>query len=102
MRPPLLSGISLLVLLLCIVRHALASVLAIDYGTEWSKAALVKPGIPLQIVLTKDSKRKEQSVVAFKTQERVYGVDAANLVSPAHASGITPRPRGFRSPRTRR
>jgi len=60
---------------------SLAAVLAIDYGTEWTKAALVKPGIPLQIVLTKDSKRKEQSVVAFKKQERLYGVDAFNLVA---------------------
>jgi hypoxia up-regulated 1 len=59
----------------------LASVLAIDYGTEWTKAALVKAGIPMQIVLTKDSKRKEQSVVGFKYQERLYGVDGFNLVS---------------------
>jgi hypoxia up-regulated 1 len=43
-----------------------AAVLAIDYGTGWTKAALVKPGIPLEIVLTKDTKRKEQSVIAFK------------------------------------
>lgn len=57
-----------------------AAVLAVDYGTEWTKAALVKPGIPLEIVLTKDTKRKEQSVVAFKGQERLYGGDAANMV----------------------
>jgi hypothetical protein len=68
-------------LLLCVViQQSLAAVLAIDYGTEWTKAALVKPGIPLQIVLTRDSKRKEQSVVAFKKQERLYGTDAYSLV----------------------
>jgi hypothetical protein len=72
----------LLVVLLCLVVESFAAVLAIDYGTEWTKAALVKPGIPLQIVLTKDTKRKEQSVVAFKKQERLYGGDAFNLVSP--------------------
>ena len=70
------------VLLLCFVQTTWAAVLAIDYGTEWTKAALVKPGIPLQIVLTKDTKRKEQSVVAFKKQERLYGSDAFNLVFP--------------------
>ena len=70
-------------LLLCFLVHqSYAAVLAIDYGTEWTKAALVKPGIPLQIVLTKDSKRKEQSVVAFKNQERLYGTDGFNLVPP--------------------
>jgi hypoxia up-regulated 1 len=74
------SPLTIVFLLLCLVHQTLSSVLAIDYGTEWSKAALVKPGIPLQIVLTKDSKRKDQSVVGFKQQERLYGVDAANLV----------------------
>ena len=70
-------------LFLCFLAHqSYAAVLAIDYGTEWTKAALVKPGIPLQIVLTKDTKRKEQSVVAFKKQERLYGTDGFNLVPP--------------------
>ena len=68
-------------LFLCFLVHqSCAAVLAIDYGTEWTKAALVKAGMPLQIVLTKDSKRKEQSVVAFKGQERLYGADGFNLV----------------------
>lgn len=67
--------------LLLFVGRSLASVLAIDYGTEWTKAALVKAGIPMQVILTKDSKRKEQSAIAFKNQnERVYGTDGFNLV----------------------
>lgn len=75
-----LSFATFIFLLACLVVNSYAAVLAIDYGTEWTKAALVKPGIPLQIVLTKDTKRKEQSVVAFKKQERLYGADAFNLV----------------------
>jgi hypothetical protein len=71
---------SILLIFCFLVYQSCAAVLAIDYGTEWTKAALVKPGIPLQIVLTKDTKRKEQSVVAFKDQERLYGADAFNLV----------------------
>ncbi|KAL8867489.1 MAG: hypothetical protein Q9174_005632, partial [Haloplaca sp. 1 TL-2023] len=54
------------------------------------KTALVKPGIPLEIVLTKDSKRKESAAVAFKPSksqssesnvfpERIYGGDALAL-----------------------
>lgn len=67
-------------------------VLGIDLGTEYIKAALVKPGIPLEIVLTKDSKRKETAAVAFKSvgsksskadssifPERIYGGDALAL-----------------------
>ncbi|KAF1950091.1 heat shock protein 70-like protein-like protein [Byssothecium circinans] len=71
---------------------AASAVLGIDIGTEYIKAALVKPGIPLEIVLTKDSKRKEVSAVAFKPSksgplpagefpERFYGSDAVALAA---------------------
>ncbi|KAF8855682.1 actin-like ATPase domain-containing protein [Acephala macrosclerotiorum] len=67
---------------------AASAVLGVDLGTEYIKAALVKPGIPLEIVLTKDSRRKEASAVAFKPAkniksgefpERHYGSDAIAL-----------------------
>lgn len=68
---------------------AVSAVLGVDLGTEYIKAALVKPGIPLDIVLTKDSRRKEISAVAFKPPqngpkkgtfpERLYGSDAMAL-----------------------
>ena len=69
---------------------AASTVLGVDLGTEYIKAALVKPGIPLEIVLTKDSRRKEASAVAFKPAknikrgdfpERVYGSDATALAA---------------------
>ena len=70
---------------------AASAVLGIDLGTEYIKAVLVKPGIPLEIVLTKDSKRKETAAVALKPAgaswpERLYGSDAAALAArlPAH------------------
>ncbi|OAA63208.1 chaperone protein dnaK [Cordyceps fumosorosea ARSEF 2679] len=68
---------------------AVSAVLGVDLGTEYIKAALVKPGVPLDIVLTKDSRRKEASAVAFKPApggakpdqfpERAYGADALAL-----------------------
>ncbi|KAK4178779.1 putative heat shock protein family 70 protein [Triangularia setosa] len=68
---------------------AVSAVLGVDLGTEYIKAALVKPGIPLDIVLTKDSRRKEISAVTFKPSqngpkkgaypERAYGSDAMAL-----------------------
>ncbi|MCJ1421986.1 lumenal Hsp70 protein [Xylographa parallela] len=86
---------SAVIILLSILVHLLSTasaasaVLGIDLGTEYIKAALVKPGIPLDIVLTKDSKRKEAAVIAFKPlrlqssssssstfPERLYGGDA--------------------------
>lgn len=68
---------------------ASSAVVGIDVGTEYFKAALVKPGIPLEIVLTKDSKRKETAAVAFKPTkesdapfpERFYGGDALGLAA---------------------
>ncbi|RGB32887.1 Hsp70 protein [Rhizophagus diaphanus] len=56
-----------------------AAVIAIDYGTDWFKVALVKPGIPLDIVLNRDSKRKTQSALTIRGEERIYGSDAVNL-----------------------
>lgn len=66
-----------------------SAVIGIDIGTEYFKAALVKPGIPLEIVPTKDSKRKESAAVAFKPTresdslfpERFYGGDALALAA---------------------
>ncbi|KAK3068363.1 lumenal Hsp70 protein [Teratosphaeriaceae sp. CCFEE 6253] len=83
-----------LFLLFATTTSAAGSVLGLDFGTLNLKAALVKPGIPLEIVLTKDSKRKETAAVAFKPNrdgknqiitevgtfpERVYGGDALAL-----------------------
>ncbi|KAI0541329.1 Hsp70 protein-domain-containing protein [Xylaria digitata] len=70
---------------------AVSAVLGVDLGTEYIKASLVKPGIPLEIVLTKDSRRKETAAVAFKPSqhalqsgsypERAYGSDAIALAA---------------------
>lgn len=83
-----------LVFLFAYTASAASAVLGIDLGTEYIKAALVKPGIPLEIVLTKDSKRKESAAVAFKSTrkgsatiekavfpERIYGGDALAIAA---------------------
>ena len=93
-RVSLLITLSILFCFLVHVASAASAVLGIDLGTEYIKAALVKPGIPLEIVLTKDSKRKESAAVAFKPSnskgsksdpgvfpERVYGGDALALAA---------------------
>ncbi|CAH1767488.1 482_t:CDS:1, partial [Entrophospora sp. SA101] len=55
------------------------AVIGIDYGTDWFKVSLVKPGVPLDIVLNRDSKRKTQSVITIRGEKRLYGTDAANI-----------------------
>ncbi|KAH6680237.1 Hsp70 protein-domain-containing protein [Halenospora varia] len=98
MAPPRHTNIlsSPILSLLCLVflfsssALAASAVIGVDLGTEYIKAALVKPGIPLEIVLTKDSRRKEASAVVFKPSkapkkgefpERLYGSDALALAA---------------------
>ncbi|RDB23436.1 Hypoxia up-regulated protein 1 [Hypsizygus marmoreus] len=72
---------SLLPILALVSQSASASVLAIDYGTDWIKASLMKPGVPFDVLLNKDSKRKIQSAVGWKQGDRLFGTDAANMAS---------------------
>jgi len=60
-----------------------AAVLAIDYGSDWMKASVPKPGSrgALDVLLNTDSKRKIQSVVAWNKEERLFGTDGFNMVS---------------------
>ena len=91
--PPVMFSLALLFLFTA-TANAAGSVLGLDFGTLNLKAALIKPGIPLEIVPTKDSKRKEAAAVAFKPTrdsknnivaemgsfpERAYGSDALAL-----------------------
>jgi hypoxia up-regulated 1 len=56
-------------------------VMGIDFGTDWFKVAVVKPGIPLEVVLNKESKRKTETVVTIRNGIRYFGSDAVSLVS---------------------
>lgn len=90
-RLPLLTTLLGALFLLSANAIAATAVLGVDLGTEFIKAALVKPGIPLEIVLTKDSRRKETSAVALKPSgsppkegqfpERFYGADAMAIAA---------------------
>ncbi|PHH86277.1 hypothetical protein CDD83_10479 [Cordyceps sp. RAO-2017] len=99
---PRLSPLTVLVGALLLVSSsvcAAAAVLGVDLGNGYIKAALVKPGIPLDIVLTKDSRRKETSAVAFKPSnaapkegvfpERSYGADAM-AIAPRFPGEVYP------------
>ncbi|CUS22269.1 LAQU0S05e01574g1_1 [Lachancea quebecensis] len=70
---------------------ASGALLGFDAGQEFSKAMLVSPHAPLELVLTPDSKRKDVSGLAVKPWkndiERVYGssVDSAHVRAPEGA-----------------
>ncbi|KAL3265417.1 hypothetical protein HHI36_009621 [Cryptolaemus montrouzieri] len=52
------------------------AVMSIDLGSEWMKVGVVSPGVPMEIALNKESKRKTPLVVSFKDNERLFGEDA--------------------------
>ncbi|KAG3098515.1 Heat shock protein 17 [Phytophthora idaei] len=56
-----------------------AIVAGVDFGGEFFKLALVKPGTPFEIVTNVHSKRKTETMVAFDGDERLYGADAATV-----------------------
>ncbi|PWN41027.1 actin-like ATPase domain-containing protein [Ceraceosorus guamensis] len=84
-RPPFVAMVLALALscayMLSHLCVAAMGVVGIDYGTESIKISLVKPGVPFDVVLSRDSKRKLPAAVAWKKQERLFGTDASNLAT---------------------
>ncbi|XP_060836720.1 hypoxia up-regulated protein 1 isoform X2 [Rhopalosiphum padi] len=58
--------------------HGLA-VMSVDIGSEWMKVAIVSPGVPMEIALNKESKRKTPTAIAFRNGERTFGEDALTV-----------------------
>ncbi|XP_076438403.1 hypoxia up-regulated protein 1-like isoform X9 [Babylonia areolata] len=65
-------------LALCLPALGRLAVMSIDLGGEFMKIAIVKPGVPMEIVLNKESSRKTRSIVAFRDGERHFANDAYN------------------------
>ncbi|KAH9249776.1 hypothetical protein BASA81_012454 [Batrachochytrium salamandrivorans] len=56
-----------------------STVIGVDYGTDWLKMAMVKPGGVLETVLNGESKRKTAAVVNIRNGVRTYGSEAVGL-----------------------
>ncbi|ELT93277.1 hypothetical protein CAPTEDRAFT_179511 [Capitella teleta] len=63
------------------------AVMSIDLGSEFMKVAIVKPGVPMEIVLNEESRRKTNVIVAMRNGERMIGEQAKNsgLKKPSSA-----------------
>lgn len=55
------------------------AVMSVDLGSEWMKIGIVSPGVPMEIVLNKESKRKTPAVVSFRDNVRTFGEEAQNV-----------------------
>ena len=58
---------------------AYGSILGIDFGTQFMKIAIVRPGSPFEIVTDLSSKRKTPAAVIFDDSTRTYGYDALTM-----------------------
>ncbi|KAL7847169.1 hypothetical protein SRHO_G00221490 [Serrasalmus rhombeus] len=58
---------------------ASVAVMSVDLGSEWMKIAIVKPGVPMEIVLNKESRRKTPVAVCLKENERLFGDSALGV-----------------------
>lgn len=71
--------LALLFILLGINYANSLAVLSIDIGTEWMKVGIVSPGVPMEIALNKESKRKTPAVLSFRDDVRSFGEDAQTV-----------------------
>lgn len=72
------------ILALCLINGVYCGLIGIDYGQSFIKAALVMPGIPMDIILNEATARKEAAAVAFKADGgRLLGNDALAYSSKA-------------------
>lgn len=55
------------------------AVMSVDFGTEWMKIGIVSPGVPMEIALNKESKRKTPAVISLRDNERNFGEDAQTV-----------------------
>ncbi|XP_023132280.2 hypoxia up-regulated protein 1 [Amphiprion ocellaris] len=78
-RKLVLVALSCLVLVLLPSHTVSVAVMSVDLGSEWMKMAIVKPGVPMEIVLNKESRRKTPTVVCLKENERLFGDSALGV-----------------------
>lgn len=55
--------------------------MSVDMGSQFMKIGLVKPGVPMEIVLNTESRRKTPTIVALRNGERFFGDVAAQMVT---------------------
>uniref|UniRef100_A0A1B6CKK6 Hypoxia up-regulated protein 1 n=1 Tax=Clastoptera arizonana TaxID=38151 RepID=A0A1B6CKK6_9HEMI len=72
-------SIGAIVILQCILKANCIAVMSVDLGSEWMKIAIVSPGVPMEIALNKESKRKTPVCISFRNGERTFGEDAETV-----------------------
>lgn len=75
-----LLSINILILTLATINRANGlAVMSVDFGSEWMKVGIVSPGVPMEIALNTESKRKTPAIISFRDGVRNIGEDAATV-----------------------
>lgn len=53
--------------------------MSVDLGSEWMKIGIVSPGVPMEIALNKESKRKTPAILSLRDNIRLFGEDAQTI-----------------------
>ncbi|EPB79014.1 DnaK family protein [Ancylostoma ceylanicum] len=61
--------------------------MSIDLGSQFLKVGIVKPGVPMEIVLNKESQRKTPNVLSIRNGERLFG-DAAQGLAVRYPASV--------------
>ncbi|XP_001355241.3 hypoxia up-regulated protein 1 [Drosophila pseudoobscura] len=75
----MLGVVTVLVGMLHLPTAQSAAVMSVDLGTEWMKVGVVSPGVPMEIALNRESKRKTPAIIAFRDGVRTVGEDAQTI-----------------------
>ncbi|CAG9762945.1 unnamed protein product [Ceutorhynchus assimilis] len=79
MRLPLILLPTILFTLAGLSNVQSLAVMSVDFGSEWMKVGIVSPGVPMEIALNKESKRKTPAVISFRDNVRLFGEDAQTI-----------------------
>ncbi|VDM74750.1 unnamed protein product [Strongylus vulgaris] len=82
----LLLGLAACACLFAYADGALAA-MSIDLGSEFIKIAIVKPGVPMEIVLNKESRRKTPNILVIRNNERFFAEAAAAIATKYPEAG---------------
>jgi hypoxia up-regulated 1 len=68
---------------------AILAAMSIDLGSQFVKIGIVKPGVPMEIVLNRESRRKTPTVVSIRGKERSFSDQGAHLAVRYPKTGYT-------------
>lgn len=79
-KPGVQFGVAAVVFLSFAVFHSDGlAVMSVDLGSQFMKIAIVKPGVPMEIALNQESRRKTPVAVSMKNNERLFSDGAMTV-----------------------